>query len=70
MKTGGTQQWHCTNRDCAAPETRNPPYSLAAPRCSCGSWMERTTASVIFSYLDFLRDEEYQAKEYLAKKEQ
>jgi hypothetical protein len=32
--------------------------------------MERVAVSMIFSYLDFLRDEEYQAEEHLAKKEQ
>jgi hypothetical protein len=31
--------------------------------------MERADESVIFRYLDFLRDEENQAEEYLAKKE-
>jgi hypothetical protein len=31
--------------------------------------MERADAPVIFRYLDFLRDEEHQAEEYLAKKE-
>jgi hypothetical protein len=69
MKTGELQQWHCTNRDCAAPETRNLTQPAAAPRCSCGSQMERADAPVIFRYLDFLRDEEHRAEEYLAKKE-
>jgi hypothetical protein len=31
--------------------------------------MERSSASEIFTYLDFLRDEDHQAEEYAVKKE-
>ena len=68
MKTSGMQHWQCMNRDCTASETRELPRAAAPPRCSCGSQMERADVSVIFSYLDFLRDEEHQAEEHLAKK--
>jgi len=69
MKDTATDQWHCANRDCAAPETLHLRRPSAAPWCSCGSRMERSPASEIFTYLDFLRDEDYQAEEYAAKKE-
>jgi hypothetical protein len=62
-------QWRCTNRDCAAPETHHLRRPATAPRCACGSRMERSSASEIFTYLDFLRDEDHQAEEYAAKKE-
>ena len=69
MKTGDMQHWQCANRDCVTSETRELPRTAAAPRCRCGWQMERANVSVIFSYLDFLRDEEHQAEEQLAKKE-
>jgi hypothetical protein len=69
MKDSAVENWHCTNRDCVAPETRHLRRPSAAPRCSCGSRMERSSASEIFTYLDFLRDEDYQAEEYATKKE-
>jgi hypothetical protein len=69
MKTGDMRHWHCTNRNCPAPETRDLPQTVAAPKCSCGSTMERLDVSITFSYLDFLRNEEHQAEEYLTEKE-
>jgi hypothetical protein len=69
MKTAGMQHWQCVNRDCAAAETRDLPRLAAAPRCACGSPMERVEVSATFSYLDFLQDEEHQAEEYLTEKE-
>lgn len=69
MKDNQMDQWHCTNRDCPAPETHHLRQPSAAPRCACGSRMERSSASEIFTYLDFLRDEDHQAEEYATKKE-
>jgi hypothetical protein len=69
MTTGDMQQWHCINRNCVAPETRDLPRSAAAPKCSCESQMERVDVSATFSYLDFLRDAEHQAEAYLTEKE-
>jgi|HubBroStandDraft_6_1064221.scaffolds.fasta_scaffold02240_8 hypothetical protein len=69
MKDTGMDQWHCTDRDCAAPETCHLRRPSAAPRCACGSRMERSSASEIFTYLDFLRDEDYQAEEFAVRKE-
>jgi hypothetical protein len=69
MKNGSMQRWQCMNRDCAAPETCGLPRGAVPPQCGCGWQMERTNVSVIFSYLDFLRDEEHQVEEQLAKKE-
>jgi hypothetical protein len=69
MKNCGMQQWQCVNRDCSSTETLTLPQSLAAPRCGCGAAMERANTAVVFSYLDFLREEEQQAEEYPANKE-
>jgi hypothetical protein len=69
MKDIGMDQWHCTNRDCAAPETCHLRRPSEAPRCACGNRMERSSVSENFTYLDFLRDEDHQAEEYAARKE-
>ena len=52
--------WHCLNRDCGEvvpaetdafePETRT---------CICGSPMQKRMQPAVFSYLNFLREEEY-----------
>lgn len=69
MDDGEMGQWHCTNRDCASPETRSLPRETAGPpMCGCGSRMQRVTCTAFVRYLNFLRDDEHRPGDCTARK--
>jgi hypothetical protein len=52
--------WHCANRDCgwSAVLVTLPEEKATSPVCVCGSPLQKSELSPVFSYLDFLRGEE------------
>lgn len=53
-KTEDTQ-WHCLNRDCGWSAVMSINVEEAAPRCVCGSPMQRSVMAPVMSSFDFLR---------------
>lgn len=51
--------WHCVNRDCGwSAVMAHASCDDTVPRCVCGEPMKRSAMAPVFSYLDFLRDED------------
>jgi hypothetical protein len=50
--------WQCVNRNCGLTALSTPKErDLENRMCVCGSPMEKREHSVVFSYLNFLREE-------------
>ena len=50
--------WHCVNRACGLTALSTAKERDCEKRtCVCGSTMEKREHSVVFSYLNFLREE-------------
>ncbi len=58
MQRAEIKVWHCQNRDCdvsiAASFLRE---QESGPQCICGSVMKKTEHPMVFTYLNFLREE-------------
>ena len=62
--------WHCSNRDCNWSFVATMPgEEEEAPRCVCGSVMEKGETVPAFQYLDFLREETMVEEEAGVEKE-
>jgi len=59
MLRGEETHWICRNRDCGTTVTCNEAdRGLKTRACRCGQWMRKETHPAVFSYLNFLREEE------------
>ncbi len=54
------ERWHCLNSQCGCQVVVELSGHVEGqnPRCACGAPLKKKYASPVFSYLDFLRDDE------------
>jgi hypothetical protein len=55
--SNSSMRWHCPNRDCNWSMVATTTEDGEAPRCICGSPMEKIEPVPVLTYLDFLRGE-------------
>ena len=59
MLRGEEARWICMNRNCGATVTCDEAdCGLKTRACCCGQWMRKETHAAVFSYLNFLREDE------------
>jgi hypothetical protein len=71
MLRGEETYWICMNRDCgAAVACDKADRGLKTRVCRCGQWMRKEAHPVVFSYLNFLREEASGETEEMKEKEE
>jgi hypothetical protein len=70
MSKNPAAYWICRNRGCGASEVvRGTESQRESKRCLCGSAMLKGKLPVVFTYLDFLREETGSFREIVEEQE-
>ena len=71
MRRTAGERWHCLDRACGKTLPVTGTDDEAEARlCECGSPMKKSAQSVVFSYLNFLREETTNEDGKITRKEQ